>query len=198
MNDLMFYVPLIFVLIWGILSFKIIVDMLRQNTAIGCFGIILFPILPFIWVLTRYKGNRKVVAPALFLSALIAFGGIYLQFQRTKIVLANFIAAAEENGLDCELKKFGNSNGSSYYKIACFETNPLPQNYANVEGLVKIYKKEFADPLAPQYVKKVREEDRHNLILAIYTPSGFAVCNKINPDGILIDSWYSGTGELCE
>jgi hypothetical protein len=198
MNSLMFYVPFVFVLVWGALSFIVIVDMLRQNTAIGCLGIILFPLLPFICVLTRYKGNRKIVAPALFLSALIAFGGAYFQFQRSKTAIAEFIASTEVNGLNCKLKNYGSSNGASYYKIICFEKNPIPQNYANVEGLVKLYKEEFVDSLAPQYLIAVREQDRHDLILAIYTPSGFAVCNKINPDGIIIQSWYSGTEELCE
>jgi hypothetical protein len=199
MNESLFYFSMAAFFAWGITSFITIIDMFRQKTGMGCLGLILFPILPFIWVFTRYSGNKKVIAPILIISAVIAFGGGFYQFNKSNSALGPFYQIAKKTkGLDCSLQSIGNSGGTSRYTISCFEEIPLPENYKDVDGMVRMYEKDIAEPLAIEYFNTVSEEARHNLILAIYTPSGFAVCSKITPNGSLINTWHSGTKELCE
>lgn len=199
MNEPLFYFSMAAVLVWGITSFIIIGDMFRQKTGMGCLGLILFPIIPFIWVLTRYSGNKKLVAPILIISAVVAFGGGFYQWSKSSSELAPFFEIAKKTkGLDCSLQSIGNTNGKSRYTVSCFEISPLPETYKDVSGMALMYEKEISVPLASEYSKSVSDKVRHNLILAIYTPSGFAVCSEISPNGIVQSTWYGGTNDLCK
>jgi hypothetical protein len=183
-------------LVWLITAFIIVGDMFKKNTAIGCLGLFLLPIFPFIWVLKWYSGKRKIMIPLLYGSFLIFILTFVTGWNNTSAELQPFIASAKRvTSIECSLNSIQFQNGES--RIVLMAQVPKHftiKDYDNIEEMVQLYKGKYIDPIAGAYPEIYKQTNQKVIIIAIPTPSGFTACYRIVSPGTVEKAWAS-TGD---
>ena len=181
------------VFIWLGTAFIVVVDMFRKRTAIGCAGILFFPILPFIWVLKWYGGRKRLVGAILYVSAIVAFVLLGFASRLADDNLQPFFRAAEaESGLRCSLTTM---SGRRFVVIGVPEADAEIE-YSSVDDMVQKYRERFVESLADDYPQSLTEGTKHVIILAIPTPSGFYACYQIESPGRITKQWHDAGEDL--
>ncbi len=157
--------------------------MFKKNTAIGCLGLILLPIIPFYWVIKGYSGNKKKLGIILYTSAFIAFSSLGYQFYTASNELKPMIEQASSEGFNFSLKSISTSDGNKYYTIVSNTVYKPLNKYSSVEELLKIIIEEKVKTLSGFYPSEL---DKGIIIkIAIPTESGFiAVFEVTGPNSI--------------
>lgn len=185
------------ILTWIITAFIIVVDMFRKRTVIGFLGLLMFAILPFIWVLKWYSGRRRVVGPVLYLSAIVAIVCFSLGWRSaTQDLEPFFLAAAEESGLRCSLRKIGVKSGRKRLVVVSIPTKNVEIEYSNVDDMVKHYRERFVESLTNDYPQALIDGSQAVIIIAIPTPSGFYACYQIESPGRITKAWHASGEDL--
>jgi hypothetical protein len=183
--------------VWLITTFIVIGDMFRKRTAIGCLGLFLFAILPFIWVLKWYSGRRRVVGPVLYLSAITAIICFCIGWRSaTQDLKPFFQAAAEESGLRCSLKAISVKGGMKRLVVVCVPVKDVEIEYSNVDDMVKRYRERFVESLTNDYPQALIDGSKAAIIVAIPTPSGFYACYQIESPGHITKAWHDSGEDL--
>ncbi|MFC1498889.1 hypothetical protein ACFLS1_10535 [Verrucomicrobiota bacterium] len=184
-------------LVWIVTAFIVTVDMFRKRTAIGCLGLVLFAVLPFIWVLKWYSGRRSVVCPVLYVSAIVAVVCFSIGWRSAAQDLNPFFhAASEESGLRCSLQSIGFKGGMKQVVVVSVPIDDVTIEYANVDDMVQGYRERFVDSLTNDYPQALIDGSKAAIILAIPTPSGFYACYRIESPGKITKAWHDSGEDL--
>ncbi len=183
--------------LWMITAFVVTVDMFRRHTATGCLGLVLFGILPFVWVLKWYSGRRRVVGSILYGSAIVAIACISINWRSTSENLNSFFKPAyEKTGMTFSLDSIGFKGEMKRFVVIGVPPDNVKIEYANVDDMVQGYRERFVDSFTNDYPKALLDGKQAALILAIRTPSGFYACYQIEGQGRITKAWHASGEDL--
>jgi hypothetical protein len=193
----MLFIVALATFIWFITSCIVVADMFRKRIAIGCLGLFMFPILPFIWVLKWYSGRRRVVGLCLYLSAIVAIACFSIEWRSAARDLEPFfLAAAEESGLMCSIKTISYKGGMKRFVVVSVPKKRVEIKYADVDEMVQRYRERFVESLTNDYPLTMINDNRAAIIIAIPTPSGFYACYQIESPGRITKAWHDSGADL--
>jgi len=185
-------------LLWLGLALVVVADMFRKNAALGFLGLVLLPIVPFIWVLKGYSGRRWRVAPALYLSAALSWVALTLGWSSAADALAPFLLAAQtQAGLQCELTATGSGGGHSYYRVLCSSDKVAQIRFVSSDDMAQQYNTQLVVPLVAIYRNTLPGPDAPHLIVGIASPAGMVSCHRLDATGVQ-KVWVTGTDDPCE
>ena len=192
----MLILTLVSSLVWIVTAFIVAGDMFKKNTAIGCLGLLLLPLLPFIWVLKWYSGNRKLMIPLLYGSFLVFVLMFAIGWTNASAEVQPFIDAAKQKvAIECSLKSIQFKEGEHrVVLVAQVPDHFSPDEYSSVEDMMMLYKEKYIDPIAGSYPETYKQTDQKVIIVAIPTPSGFTACYRIVSPGEMKEMW-TATGD---
>ncbi len=180
-------------------GFIVVIDMFRKKMALGCLGLILFPIMPFIWVVKWYSGKRKIVAPVLYISAILGISLLTIQWQKASGDLEVFIEEAEKRvGLKCIFNGIKVEEEALLYTLIGIPTKKHEIIYTDVNDMVDQYQKHYIDPMLSDFSELYPEQNEENIAIGIPTPSGFYACYKITHPGTVVKRWHGSEDSLWE
>ena len=185
---------ILFTFVWLITCFVVVIDMFKKHTAIGCLGLLLLPILPFIWVFKGYSGNKKVAASILYGSAIISFSIIGYQWHSASQTIQPFLEASSSSGIEFTLKQIGTSNGKKYVTVISSVVYQPTNTYASVEEMLEVIQKEKIESLAQFYPDSL--EQGSIIKIAIPTESGFIAVYEIDEPGNVSKSYTTTYDDL--
>ncbi len=163
--------------VWIITSFVIVVDMFKKDTATGCLGLLLIPIVPFIWVFKGYSGNKKKAGTILYGSAIFAFSIIGYQWFSASSELKPFQDASLNEGIDFSLKSISTVGREKYYTVVAANVYDPNSEYASVDEMLSLIRDEKIESIAEFYPPNLA--DGTIIKVALPTSSGFVAVFEI-------------------
>lgn len=178
---------------WGITSFVILIDIFKKTTALGCLGLILFPILPLIWVFTGYSGRKWIAAPILY-GSLVTFSTIaVIEWFEAEERLEGFIASEPAQRLELKLTGVGIHNNQLRYTLRSGIIYTPETAYTSVETLLVAVEEEIIYDLAQLYPDTLKPDTI--LSLEIKTSGDFIVVYEISGPGVVSESYVTTEDE---
>jgi hypothetical protein len=190
----MLILGILFLFIWLVTSFVIVVDMFKKHTAIGCLGLVLLPIVPFVWVFKGYSGNKRKAGAILYGSAIVASSLIGYQWVSASKALEPFIESSQTEGIELSLTQIGTTNGKKYYTVSSTGIYTPTRDYASVEEMLKIIMEERVDKISKFYPTNL--EKGTIIRVAIPTQSGFIAVFEITGPNKIEKSYVSSYDDL--
>ena len=195
----MFYFSVLCVVAWLVCTLIVFVNITKKSTALGCLTILFLPIAPFILVWTKYTGNKKLMIPLLYLTAILGFSSIAFTLNQAEKDLEPFFKSAyQELSLRCRLDSVGTKSGLREYELECAYDNFDKIKFKDIDELLKIHKELIADKAVLYYPDTLKENSDSSIVIGIRNKGGFTTCFRLRPNGKVSDSWYSGADDLCE
>ncbi|MDF7802167.1 hypothetical protein P4C99_22030 [Pontiellaceae bacterium B1224] len=168
--------------------------MFKKHTAIGCIGLLLLPILPFVWVFKGYSGNKKVTASILYGSAILSFSIIGYQWHSASKTIQPFIEASSSSGIDFSVRQIGTSNGQKYITVISDTVYEPTNAYASVEEMLEVIQKEKIESIAEFYPDSL--EKGSIIKIALHTKSGFIAVFEVDEPGNISKCYTTTYDEL--
>jgi len=195
----MFAVGVICILTWLVCTLIIFVNVTKKSTPLGCLTLLMLPIMPFILVWTTYTGNKKVMGPLLYLTAIIGFSYAAITLSQAREDLEPFLkSVSQELDLKCHLSSVGSKNGLREYTLGCVYGGADKIEFKNIEELVEIHRSTLAIEAVKYYPKIIKANEDSSIVLGVRNKGGITTCFRLRPSGDVSESWYSGAEELCE
>jgi len=158
----------------------------------------MLPIMPFVLVWTIYSGNKKVMIPLLYSTAIVGFSIMTLVLKQAKGDLDPFIKAVHRDlDLNCGLNSVGSRSGLREYMLECSYVGADQIEFKSIEDLVEVHKRKLAIKAGKYYPEVLKENESSAIVIGIRSNGGITTCYRLRPSGEVSDSWYSGAEELC-
>ena len=195
----MFAVGVICILTWLVCALIVFVNVTKKSTPLGCLTLFMLPIMPFIMVWTTYSGNKKVMIPLLYSTAIVGFSVLALTLSQAKEDLDPFFKSVQQElDLKCILNSVGSKNGLREYTLECGYGGADKIEFKSIEELVEVHRSVIAVEAAKFYPEVLKANQDSAIVIGIRNKGGFSTCFRIRPTGDVADAWYSGAEELCD
>lgn len=192
------WIAIIAGIVWFGLAMIVVADMFRKNAALGFLGLVLLPIVPFIWVLKWYGGRRWRVGSALYLSAAVAFAAMTMGWDDAADSVQPFVRAAkQEVALDCQFNATGTGGGHTYHRLLCSSDKVKQIQFSSSDDMAQQYNAQLVAPLVAIYRRTLTSTDAPHLIVGILSPAGLVSCHRLDASGVL-KVWVTGTEDPCD
>jgi hypothetical protein len=147
-----------------------------------------------------YSGNRKIVAPLLWSSTIIAIS-INLYFvneAKEALKVFNQDAAAQLN-ISCKTQNDTTFvNGTRKFLDICNPSQKDQSSYKDVDDLVNGYQTRFIEPMLPIYKNTMHLDGDKAVIIGILSSFDVFACFEISNTGIITNSWSTDRTKPCD